>query len=75
MKSKTQKYSVFNTAFYQLKLWICNALLKTTLAYNDYMKPIVFQTDASEYNLGASQIHNVRPIAFMSKILTDVERR
>ena len=50
-------------------------LLKTTQAYSDHTQPLVLQTDASEYGLGAVIIQNNRPIAFASKTLTDVETR
>ena len=50
-------------------------LLKTTLTYYDRTKPLILQTDASEYGLGAALIQNNRPMAFASKTLTDVETR
>ena len=50
-------------------------LLKTTLAYYDCTKPLILQTDASEYGLSTALIQNNRPIAFTSKTLTDVETR
>ena len=50
-------------------------LLKTTLAYYDCTKPLVLQTDASEYGLSTALLQNNRPIAFTSKTLTDVETR
>ena len=56
-----------------LKQWICNTLLKTTLLYFDCTKPMVIQTDASEYGLEATLLQDGRPINFASKILTDVE--
>ena len=40
-----------DSAFQQLKQWICNILLKTTLAYYDKTQPLTIQTDASEYGL------------------------
>ena len=58
-----------------LKSWVCSMLLKTTLTYYDHTKPIVLQTDVSEYGLSAALIQNYRPIAFTSKTLTDVETR
>ena len=64
-----------NTAFQKLKQWICKTLLNTTLTYFDYTKPVVIQTDASEYDLGAALLQDGRPIAFASKTLTDVETR
>ena len=56
-----------------LKQWICKTLLNTTLAYFDHTKPVVKQTDASEYGLGAALLQDGRPIAFASKTLTDIE--
>ena len=50
-------------------------LLKTTLVYYNCTKPLILQTDASEYGLGAALIQNNRPIVFASKTLTDVETR
>ena len=64
-----------DSAFQQLKQWICKTLLKTTLAYYDRSQPLSIQTDASEYGLGAALLQNNRPIAFASKILTDMETR
>ena len=62
-----------NQAFNSLKSWISNMLLKTTLMYYDHTKPLILQTDASEYGLGTALIQNNRPIVFASKTLTDVE--
>ena len=62
-----------NSAFQQLKQWICKTLLKTTLAYYYRAQPLTIQTDASEYGLGTALLQNNRPIAFASKTLTDVE--
>ena len=64
-----------DVAFHELEQWICNTLLKTTLAYFDYTKPMVIQTDASEYGLGVALLQDGRPIAFASKTLTDVGTR
>ena len=64
-----------DSAFQQLKQWICNTPLKTTLAYYDRTQPHTIQTDASEYGLGTALLQNNRPIAFASKTLTDVETR
>ena len=50
-------------------------LLKTTLAYYDCTQPLILQTNASEYGLGAALIQKNRSIAFARKILTDVETR
>ena len=41
-------------AFQKLKQWICKTLLNTTLTYFDRTKPVVIQTDASEYGLWRS---------------------
>ena len=62
-------------AFQKLKQWICKTLLNTTLTYFDSTKPVVIQTDASEYGLGAALLQDGRPIAFASKTLTDIETR
>ena len=64
-----------DSAFQQLKQWICKTLLKTTLAYYNRSQPLSIQTDASEYGLGAALLQNNRPIPFASKTLTDVETR
>ena len=64
-----------DSTFQQLKQWICNTLLKTTLAYYDRTQPLTIQTDAREYGLGAALLQNNRPIAFATKTLTDVETR
>ena len=64
-----------DATFQKLKQWICKTLLTTTLAYFDCTKPVVIQTDASEYGLGAAFLQNGRPIAFASKALTDIETR
>ena len=64
-----------NQAFNSLKSWISNMLLKTTLAYYDHTKPLILQTDTSEYGLGTALIQNNRPIALASKTLTNVETR
>ena len=62
-----------DNSFQKLKQWICNTLLKTTLAYYDRHQPLTVHTDASEYGLGAALLQNNRPIAFASKTLTDVD--
>ena len=62
-----------DTSFHHLKQWICNTLLKTTLAYYDCTKPIEVHTDASEYEIGAALIQHNKPVAFASKTLTPVE--
>ena len=64
-----------DSAFQQLKQWICKTLLKTSLAYYDRSQPHSIQTDASEYGLGSALLQNNRPIAFTSKPLTDMETR
>ena len=60
-------------AFQSPKAWICHTLLNATLAYYDRAKPVIVQTDASEYGLGTVLIHSSCPIAFASKTLTDIE--
>ena len=62
-------------SFHHLKQWICNTLLKTTLAYYDHTKPVEVHTDASKYGLEAALIQNNKPVAFASKTLTAVESR
>ena len=64
-----------DASFHHFKQWICNTLLKTTLAYYDHTKPVEVHTDASEYELGAALIQNNKPVAFASKTLTAVESR
>ena len=56
-----------------LKAWICQTLLKVTLAYYDRTKPVMIQTDASKFWLGAALLQGNQPIAFASKTLTEVE--
>ena len=64
-----------DATFQKLKQLICKTLLNTTLTYFDCKKPVVIQTDASEYGLGADLLHDGRPTAFTSKTLSDVETR
>ena len=58
---------------FKIKAWICQTLLKVTLAYYDRTKPAMIQTYASEFRLGAALLQGGQPIAFASKTLTDVE--
>ena len=53
--------------------WICQTLLSATLAYYDRSKPVVVQTDASKYRLGAALLQSGQPIAFTSKTLTEAD--
>ena len=62
-----------DTAFQHLKAWINQTLLSATLAYNDRSKPVLVQMDASKYGLGAALIQSSHPIAFASRMLTDIE--
>ena len=62
-----------DVSFLRLKQCICDTLLKTTLAYFDHTKPMVIQTDASEYGLGEALLQDGRPITLASKTLTDVK--
>ena len=62
-----------DAAFQHLKAWICQTLLKVTLGYYDRSKPVVVQTDASQFGLGAALLQGGWPIAFASKTLTDIE--
>ena len=48
-------------------------MLNVTLAYYDRSKPVIVQTEASEYGLGAALIQSSFPIAFTSKTLTGLE--
>ena len=59
-------------AFQCLKAWICQTLLKVTLAYYDRTNPVVIQTDASKFRPGTALLQGGQPIAFTSKILTDI---
>ena len=61
--------------FQQLKAWMCNWLLHTTLTYYYREKPITIQTNASEYGLGAALPQDGHPSPFASKTLTDTETR
>ena len=60
-------------AFQHLKAWVCQTILNTTLMYYDRSKPVVVQTDASEYGLGAALIQSGYPIALASKTLTNTK--
>ena len=62
-----------DSAFQCLKAWICQTLLKVTLAYYVRSKPVIMQTDTSEYGLGTALMQGGCPTAFASKSLTDVE--
>ena len=62
-----------DSAFQCLKAWICQTLLKVTLAFYDRSKPVVVQTDISKFGLGAALLQGGWPIAFASKTCTDVE--
>ena len=61
-----------DAAFTCLKAWIYQTLLNATLLYYGRLKPVVVQTDAREYGLGAALIQSSHPIAFASKTLTDI---
>ena len=43
-----------DSAFQCLKAWICQTLLKVTLAYYDRSKPVVVQRDTSKFGLGTA---------------------
>ena len=61
------------TGFQHLKAWICHTLLNPTLMYYTRTRPVIVQTDASEYSLGTTPIQSGQPTTFASKTLTDVE--
>ena len=61
-------------AFQYLKA-TSHTLLKTTLANHNHTKPLVFQTNTSDYDLSADLLQNSQPTAFASKTLTDVKSR
>ena len=62
-----------DTAFQCLKASICQTLLSATLAYYDRSMPVIVQMYASEYGLEATLIQSGHPIAFASKMLTNIE--
>ena len=62
-----------DAACQHLIAWICQTLLNTTLASYDQSKPVVLQMDTSKYGLGTTLIQSGLPIAFTSKMLTDIE--
>ena len=62
-----------HSAFQCLKAWICQTLLKITIAYYERSNPVIMQIDTSKHGLGTALIQGGHPIAFASKFLTDVE--
>ena len=62
-----------DAVFKHSKAWICQTLLKVTLAYYDRTKPVMIQTDASKFGLGTALLQGGQPIAFASKTITDIE--
>ena len=62
-----------------LQMWLSSASKPVSarpaqcLVYYDRSKPVIVQTDASEYGLGAALIQSSCLIAFASKTLTDIE--
>ena len=62
-----------DAVFQNLKAWICQTLLNTTLEYYDWSKCVIVQTDTSEYGLSVALIQYDRPITSASKTLTDIE--
>ena len=57
-----------DAAFQHLKAWICQTLLKVTLAYYDRTKPVMIWTDASsKFRIGTALLKGGQPIAFASK--------
>ena len=63
-----------NDSFQKIKGLLKNSLLKP-LKYYDRNKLVTLQCDASLKGLGACIIQDGRPIAFVSKSLTDTETR
>lgn len=59
-------------AFNRIKELICR---EVTLSYFDPNKETVIQVDASLRGIGAALIQDNKPVAFVSKSLTDVEQR
>ena len=57
----------------QLAKWDWNPLMDAAFMYYDRCKPVIVQTDASKYGLGAALIQNSCPITFASKMLTDIK--
>ena len=64
-----------SSSFYCLKSWLCILLLRTTLAYYDCTQALVLQTDTCKYCLSAALLQNNKPLAFTSKMLTNIETR
>ena len=70
--AKWDWYPLTDAAFWCLKVWICQILLNTTPMCYNRSKPVIVQTDASEYGLGTALIQSRCPITFASKTFTDV---
>ena len=64
---------LMDAAFQHLKVWISQTLLNTTLAYYNRSKPVIMQTDTSEYRLSTALIQGDHQMAFASKTCTDIE--
>ena len=59
-------------AFNAIKKLVTSAPI---LTYYDCHKPLTIQNDASEYGIGSVIFQDGRPIAYASRILTDIESR
>ena len=65
---------IANDSFQMIKDLIARTAFQP-LRYNDRMKPMVVQADASQKGLGACLLQEGQPIAVASKSLTDTETR
>ena len=60
-------------AFEEIKRKCCSTQY-TVLQYYNVRKPIVLQTDASQYGVGAAIIQDGKPVAYASRAMTSAER-
>ena len=60
----------YNAAFQHVKVAVIS---DTTLWYFDPLLPVTIQVEALQVGLGAVLLQNNKPIAFTSKVLTEVE--
>jgi len=59
-------------AFNDIKKLLTSAPI---LTYYDCQKPLTIQSDASDHGIGSTIFQDGRPIAYTSRVLTDVESR